>query len=178
MLELSLYNRKSMTLVKSRESTPTTQYFGDALSFPSDCFRSHLFQLLLWAQLRSVSTLLLAAVSGARRKAGIAFSANGFVAVELLCQESQRRVVDTSTKSQNQMQGGLLLDVIIAQSAPIFQLLSSEDQTLLIGRNSLLVLNLRLDIVDGVRRLDIERDGLARQGLYEDLHGYLIFPRD
>ena len=32
-------------------------------------------------------------------------------------------------------------------------------------------MNLALDIVDGVGRLDLEGDGLAREGLDEDLHG-------
>ena len=36
---------------------------------------------------------------------------------------------------------------------------------------TLLVLDLLLDILDGVGRLDLEGDGLARQGLNEDLHG-------
>ncbi len=31
-------------------------------------------------------------------------------------------------------------------------------------------LNLRLDIVDGVGRFDLEGDGLTREGLDEDLH--------
>lgn len=31
-------------------------------------------------------------------------------------------------------------------------------------------LNFALDIVDGVGRLHLEGDGLARKGLYEDLH--------
>jgi len=44
----------------------------------------------------------------------------------------------------------LLLDVIIGQGAPILQLLAREDQALLVGRDPFLVLNLRLDIVDGV----------------------------
>ena len=34
----------------------------------------------------------------------------------------------------------------------------------------LLVLDLGLDIVDGVRGLNLEGDGLAREGLYENLH--------
>ena len=59
------------------------------------------------------------------------------------------------------MQGGLLLDVVIRESTSIFQLLSSEDQTLLIRGDSLLVLDLGFDVVDGVRWLNIERDGLA-----------------
>ena len=33
-----------------------------------------------------------------------------------------------------------------------------------------LVLDLGLDIFDGVRRLDLKGDGLARQGLHKDLH--------
>jgi hypothetical protein len=75
----------------------------------------------------------------------------------------------SSTKAQHQMEGRLLLDVVITQSTAIFELLSSKNQSLLVWRNSLLVLNLGLDIVNRVRRLDIESDGLSRQGLDEDL---------
>ena len=32
------------------------------------------------------------------------------------------------------------------------------------------VLNLRLDVIDGVGRLDLKGDGLPGQGLHEDLH--------
>jgi len=60
-----------------------------------------------------------------------------------------------------------LLDVVIGQGAAIFELLSGEDQALLVGWDTLLVLNLALNIVDGVGRFDFERDGLARQGLDE-----------
>src|SRR5690606_34659413 len=42
---------------------------------------------------------------------------------------------------------------------------------LLVRGDSLLVLDLLLDILDGVGRLHIEGDGLAREGLHEDLHG-------
>ena len=38
---------------------------------------------------------------------------------------------------------------------------------------TLLVLNLALDVVDCIRRLYLQRDGLAGQGLYEDLHADL-----
>ncbi len=64
----------------------------------------------------------------------------------------------------------LLLDVVIGKSAAILELLASEDQTLLVGRDTLLVLDLSLDIVDGVRGLDLKGDGLAGQGLHKDLH--------
>lgn len=69
-----------------------------------------------------------------------------------------------------EMQGALLLDIVIRKSAAVLQLLTSEDQTLLVWRDTLLVLDLRLDVVDGVGRLDFEGDGLAGQSLDEDLH--------
>ena len=68
------------------------------------------------------------------------------------------------------MQGRLLLDVVIGKSASILELLSGEDQSLLIGWNTLLILDLGLDIVNGIGRLDLKGDGLARQGFDEDLH--------
>lgn len=67
----------------------------------------------------------------------------------------------TTTKAENQVKGGLLLDIVVRESAAILKLLASEDQTLLIRGNSLLVLDLALDIVDGVRGLDLKGDGLA-----------------
>jgi len=63
-----------------------------------------------------------------------------------------------------------LLNVVVRESAAILELLAGEDQALLVGGNALLVLDLGLDIVDGVRGLDLEGDGLTRKGLHEDLH--------
>ena len=73
------------------------------------------------------------------------------------------------------MQRALLLDVVVRQGAAILQLLARENQPLLIGRNALLVLDLGLDILDRVRGLNVERDGLAGQGLDEDLHPCMYF---
>merc|ERR1712174_115599 len=69
------------------------------------------------------------------------------------------------------MKGGLFLDVVIRKRASIFQLLTGEDQSLLLGRNSFLVLDLGLDILDGVIWLDVQGDRLSREGLDKDLHG-------
>ena len=63
------------------------------------------------------------------------------------------------------MESGLLLDVVVREGAAVFKLLSGENQTLLVRRNAFLVLNLRLDIVDGVGGLHLEGDGLSGQGL-------------
>jgi hypothetical protein len=56
-----------------------------------------------------------------------------------------------------------LLDVIVAQRPAILKLLSGEDQTLLVWRDALLVLDLGLDVVDRVRRLNLEGDRLTGQ---------------
>jgi len=63
------------------------------------------------------------------------------------------------------VQGRLLLNVVVGKGAAVLELLASEDQALLVRRNALLVLNLGLDIVDGVRRLNLKGDGLAGEGL-------------
>jgi hypothetical protein len=69
------------------------------------------------------------------------------------------------------VQGRFLLNVIVGESAAILELLASENQALLVRRDALLILNLRLDIVNSVAGLDLQGDGLARESLDEDLHG-------
>ena len=67
------------------------------------------------------------------------------------------------------MEGGLLLDVVVGEGAAVLELLASEDEALLVGRDALLVLDLGLDVLDRVRRLDLEGDGLTSEGLDENL---------
>ena len=55
-----------------------------------------------------------------------------------------------TAETKHEVQGGLLLDVVIRESAAILELLAREDETLLVRGNALLVLNLSLDVVDGV----------------------------
>ncbi len=83
-------------------------------------------------------------------------------------------LLGSSTESQDKVKGGLLLDVVIGKSAAILELLAGEDQALLVRWDTLLVLDLGLDIVDGVGRLNLEGDGLTREGLNEDLHDCLF----
>ena len=68
------------------------------------------------------------------------------------------------------MEGRLLLNVIVAEGSAVFKLLAGEDESLLIGRNALLILDLSLHVVNGVRRLDLKSDRLSREGLDENLH--------
>jgi len=75
-----------------------------------------------------------------------------------------------ATESQHEVESGLLLDVVVRKGSAVLKLLASEDEALLIGGDTLLVLDLGLDVLNGVRRLNIEGDGLASEGLHEDLH--------
>jgi hypothetical protein len=82
-------------------------------------------------------------------------------------------LLTTSAKSKDQVESGLLLNVVVREGTAVLELLAGEDQALLVGWDSLLVLNLGLDIVDGVGRLHLKGDSLTREGLDEDLHGVL-----
>ena len=66
-----------------------------------------------------------------------------------------------ATKTKDQVECWLLLNVVVGQSATVLELLSGEDKTLLIWRNAFLILNLCLYIVDGIRGLNLESDGFA-----------------
>ena len=76
----------------------------------------------------------------------------------------------TTSKSEDQVKGRLLLDVVVGKSSSILKLLTSEDKSLLIWWNTFLILDLSLDVLNGVSWLDIKGDGLTSEGLYEDLH--------
>merc|ERR1711931_353567 len=68
------------------------------------------------------------------------------------------------------MQSGLLLDVVVRERTAIFKLFTSKDQPLLVWGNAFLVLDLSLDIFNGVRWFNLKGDGLASQGLDKNLH--------
>ena len=76
----------------------------------------------------------------------------------------------TSTKTKNQMKSALLLDVVIAQRTSILQLLTSKDQSLLVGWDTLLILDLGLDIINRIRGFNFQCNCLSSQGLDKDLH--------
>ena len=60
------------------------------------------------------------------------------------------------------MKSGLLLDVVVGKGSAIFELLAGEDEALLVGGDALLVLDLGLDVVDGIGALYLEGDRLTR----------------
>ena len=113
-----------------------------------------------------MTTLSLSAVDRLWWKSGIALSADHFLALEL-SGEGGKSWLDlnlshtTSSESEHKMKSGLLLDVVIRESSTILKLLSGEDKSLLIWRDTFLVLNFGLDVLDGVGWLDIEKIGRA-----------------
>merc|ERR1719325_278806 len=112
--------------------------------------------LLVWGDALLVLDLGLDILNGVRR---LHLQGDGLT--------SQRLDEDlhTSSQPQDKMEGGLLLDVVVRKSSSIFQLLSSKDQPLLVWGDALLVLDLGLDILNGVRRLHLQGDGLPGQRL-------------
>ena len=94
----------------------------------------------------------------------------------------------SSTEPEDQVEGALLLDVVVREGPSILQLLSGKDQPLLIRRDSFLVLkrksskmirnvityhshlDLGFDVFDRVAGFNLQGDGLASESLHEDLH--------
>lgn len=54
-----------------------------------------------------------------------------------------------------------VIPTVVRKGPAVLELLSGEDQSLLVRGNTLLVLDLGLDIVDGVGGLNLEGDGLS-----------------
>jgi hypothetical protein len=83
----------------------------------------------------------------------------------------------TTSESQDEVKSGFLLDVcasqlmllliqmrkltVIRKSPSVLELLSGKNQSLLVWRNTLLVLDLGLDIVNSVRGFNLKGDGLS-----------------
>jgi hypothetical protein len=68
------------------------------------------------------------------------------------------------------MESGFFLDVVIGEGSAVFELLSSEDESLLIWWDTFFVLDLSLDVLNGVSWFNIEGDGFTSEGLDKDLH--------
>ena len=93
-----------------------------------------------------MSTLSLAAVNGLLGEASVALSANHLLALELSGElgEIWGDLAGSGTatsESEDEMESGLLLDVVVGKGASVLELLASEDESLLIGRDSFLVLD-------------------------------------
>ena len=103
--------------------------------------------LFLWSDVAIMSTLAFAAVNSSCGQYSVALSANHLVTLVLPSEGSKSGIIDfaaaltTTTKSQDQVEGRFLLNVVIRKSASVLELLSGKDETLLIGWNSFLILD-------------------------------------
>ena len=61
----------------------------------------------------------------------------------------------SSSKTKDKVEGGFLLNVVIWQGASIFQLFPCKNQALLVWRDSFFILDLGLDIINGIAGLNI-----------------------
>merc|ERR1719300_643372 len=101
---------------------------------------------------------------------------NSVIWLDIQCDRLSGKGLDedlhrTTAKTKDKMKGGLLLNVVVRKRTSIFQLLTSEDQSLLLRGDSFLVLDLRFDVLNGVIWLDVQGNRLSREGLDENLHG-------
>jgi hypothetical protein len=83
---------------------------------------------------------LLAAVGCLDGQTGEALAAHLLVSAILLGQRHESGFDNTTAQTKDQVQCGLLLDVVVSKCATILELLSSKDQSLLIWGNALLIL--------------------------------------
>ena len=127
-----------------------------------------------------MTALSLSAVGCLGRKGSIALSANHLFA-PVASSESGKRGLDTdgtsatTSESEEQVEGGLRLDVIVRESSAILELLAGEDESLLIGGDAHLVLDLSLGDLNSVRGLNVEGNSPTSVIQNENLHIYLLF---
>merc|ERR1712042_116684 len=75
-----------------------------------------------------------------------------------LASQGLNKNLHTSSQSEYQMQSRLLLDVVVRKGAAILKLFAGKDQPLLIWGNAFLILDLSLDIFNGVRWFNLKGD--------------------
>ena len=84
--------------------------------------------------------------------------------------QSFHKDLHSTSQAKHEVKSGLFLDIVVAQCAAIFELFACEDETLLVGRNALLVLNFGFHVLDCVAWFNFEGDGFAGQSFHKDLH--------
>ena len=77
-------------------------------------------------------------------KASVAHPADHLVAVVLLGEQPEGGLDHPTTQPEHQVEGALLLDVVVGEGSPILELLPSKDQPLLVWGDSLLVLDIEM----------------------------------
>ena len=133
-----------MFVSRSKHTSPFLQ--SPQTSEHASQTRSLAQKLLLGTDVTVVSALSFAAVSGLLWEVGVALSANHLLGLELSGERGEiwgdlAGSGTTTSESEDEMESGLLLDVVVGKGASVLELLASEDETLLIGRDSFLILD-------------------------------------
>jgi len=84
----------------------------------------------------------------------------------------------TTSKTEDQMKGGFFLNVVVRKSSAILKLFSCKDETLLLRRNSFLVLDLGFNVLDRVICFNVQSNSLSGESLDENLHGTTTETKD
>jgi len=87
-----------------------------------------------------------------------------------LTSESLYEDLHTSSKSENQMESGFFLDIVVRKCSSILKLLSSKDKSLLIWWDTFLILDFSFNVLNGVCWFNVKSNGFSSKGLDEDLH--------
>ena len=103
----------------------------------------NLLQLLLGAKAVGVPALFLPTVHGTRVEAGVANPADHLVAVILGREQAEGGLDHAAAQPEHQVEGALLLDVVVGEGPAVLQLLAGEDEPLLVRGDALLVLGER-----------------------------------
>lgn len=75
---------------------------------------------------------------------------------------------------EHKVHGTLLLDVVVAQSPSIIELLPRKHEPLLVGGNSFSVEDFLLEGLDGIGELDFGGHGSSGEGFHEDLWHFVL----
>ena len=118
--------------------------------------KHRLLQLLLGAELAAVSALLLTAVVGTRGKTSVALTANHLLAVVLLGQGGKSGLDHSSSHLEEHLHSGLRADAVGADGIGIVELLTGEDEALMVDINVLSLLEHLLNVLHGLGRLDLQ----------------------
>ena len=68
------------------------------------------------------------------------------------------------------MDGVFLLNVVVSKSACLLELLSCENESLLVGWDSFLIVDQLLEVGNSLSCLNLASDGSSGECFYKDLH--------
>ena len=78
-------------------------------------------------------------------------------------------------KMENQVEGRVFLDVVVAKSVSILKVLTTKDEALISRLDTFLVFDHGLDRFNRIRLFNLEGDNLTGESADEDLHDVFFF---